>query len=501
MKNIIRLFLLLFSLSAFAQVPQTGGSGGGSTNVRYGISTPTILGTDKKGDEYFRTITGDNTVSASESYLYDGTQWTVRPTTPYVGDWSSIVRYSAGTNTDLSTITSTATSSSGTLLTLANRVTFVGGTVQGNMVVGGASGSITVAKTGDYSIIVIVGIQSAGTTGQYGQLTKNNNTLLMTSPAYSQTNSAGMQIIMTYRGSFVAGDVIDARINSTASGTIGVTSYSYNIGQESGYLPVSGQSGDYFSVVRNTSQTVALGTDILFNTTPIGNLAYNPTTGLVTLLANKRYKIKAKLTARNDGTGTTGRYIIYAFYNELNVQYINGTRIDGTHFLSTSTLNEAGNTEASITLETNSDIQIKVRINGIDGSNWTLDGDRCKLEIEQAGTNVFSFPVTSASIVNGVTNTANTGTSFTANVGFTQVNPASLVSAMTITLPPSPALGDKVQLLFGGTIGANQPVITTPTIAPNSGQSIYGNITFTQAKGGDEIEYTYISANNWFRTK
>jgi len=93
------------------------------------------------------------------------------------------------------------------------------------------------------------------------------------------------------------------------------------------------------------------------------------------------------------------------------------------------------------------------------------------------------------------------GTSFTALAGVTNVNPSTLVSAMTITMPASPNSGDEVTLLFGGTIAAGSQVITTTTISPNTGQSIYGSLTYNQSKGGDAVTYKYIGSNTWFRTK
>jgi hypothetical protein len=107
------------------------------------------------------------------------------------------------------------------------------------MVVSPANGTITIAKTGSYSILITVSFQSAGTTGQWGQLVKNNTTVIGASSAYSQTSSAGMQVVLNYAGDFVAGDFIDVRINSTASGTIGILGYSYNVVQGSGFLPVT----------------------------------------------------------------------------------------------------------------------------------------------------------------------------------------------------------------------------------------------------------------------
>jgi hypothetical protein len=51
----------------------------GSPNVRYGTAAPSVLGTDKKGDEYLRTTSGDGTTNATENYLFDGALWKLIP--------------------------------------------------------------------------------------------------------------------------------------------------------------------------------------------------------------------------------------------------------------------------------------------------------------------------------------------------------------------------------------------------------------------------------------
>ena len=109
----------------------------------------------------------------------------------------------------------------------------------------------------------------------------------------------------------------------------------------------------------------------------------------------------------------------------------------------------------------------------------------------------------SSTTVNNFITSQNTGSSnYTATVGYNYYNPATLTSALTITMPASPVDGDNVTFLFGGTILINSTVITTLTVSPNSGQSIYGAITLNTAKGGDVAQYTYQAANTrWFRIK
>jgi hypothetical protein len=237
MKKIFNILLILLSLQGFGQANFGGGSG--STNVRYGITTPLVLGTDKKGDEYLRTSTGDNTALSSENYVFDGTQWNLRPTSPAVGDWLGIEQHSANNSTNLTTVTSSNSNNFGTLLTTASRVDLTGATVQGGMVVNATNGTITVSKSGTYNIVISVTIQSAGANGQWGQLVKNNATILNLNSGYSQVSSASMQIVFNYSGLFDAGDIIDVRLSASSAGTIGVMGYSYSVVQGSNYLPVT----------------------------------------------------------------------------------------------------------------------------------------------------------------------------------------------------------------------------------------------------------------------
>jgi len=177
------------------------------------------------------------------------------PSSGQTVDYVGAERRSADVNTNLFTIPSTNGTTFGTLLGTANRINLTSATVSGNLAVNGTNGTIAIANTGAYTITTNVSIQSAGTTGQWGQLVKNNATVLTASAAYNQAAGAGLQIVLTYTGNFTAGDLIDVRVNSTAAGTIGVIGYSYNVTQIGstsntvGTLPANDQSAaGYFDI-------------------------------------------------------------------------------------------------------------------------------------------------------------------------------------------------------------------------------------------------------------
>lgn len=54
------------------------GASGVIPNVRFGTSAPSVLGADKKGDEYLVTPSGTNSTHATDSYVFDGSQWNKR---------------------------------------------------------------------------------------------------------------------------------------------------------------------------------------------------------------------------------------------------------------------------------------------------------------------------------------------------------------------------------------------------------------------------------------
>lgn len=226
-----------------------------------------------------------------------------------VGDYSGVVQYAVGTSTNLTTVVSTNVTTSGTLLTAVNRVSLIGATVSGQLVVNAINGTIAISKNGTYSIVVTVNTQSAGLNGQWGQLVKNNATILSVSSAYNQAGGAILQTVFNYTGSFVAGDLIDVRLNANSAGTIGVTGYSYSVVQESGMLPISGSIVDYLNIVTGAIQTVTGNSTVntaaaavtFLTPTSQGSIPFNATTGKITLSAGKTYTLLAKVPSATTG--------------------------------------------------------------------------------------------------------------------------------------------------------------------------------------------------------
>jgi hypothetical protein len=242
----------------------------------------------------------------------------------------------------------------------------------------------------------------------------------------------------------------------------------------SGFSPSTGQTVDYLKVKRtSTSQVLALNTDILFNSSQTGNIPYNPATGLATLSAGKLYRIKSRLVARNDGTGTTGRYILYDILTSANTALPSAANsTTGVQFLATSANNEGGGSEATADFLPTVNTDIKIRISGVDGNNFTLDADRSYLEITQLG----SSP-TIATPLPKVTN-------FTASGTFTR-DPLSTYAIVEM-------VGSGGQGGYGfGTAGAN-----TAYVGMGGGSGAYVKVLLTAAQLGTSQPVTIGAAGS-----
>ena len=80
------------------------------------------------------------------------------------------------------------------------------------------------------------------------------------------------------------------------------------------------------------------------------------------------------------------------------------------------------------------------------------------------------------------------------------VNPASVIASLTLTLPATPLDADQVRVYFGGTVANRAAVVTTLSIAPNTGQAISQFNSPANAFGGDMVTYEYrAAAARWYR--
>ena len=80
------------------------------------------------------------------------------------------------------------------------------------------------------------------------------------------------------------------------------------------------------------------------------------------------------------------------------------------------------------------------------------------------------------------------------------VDPASVIASLTLTLPATPLDADRVEIFFGGTLANQAAVVTTLSIAPNTGHAISQFSAPANAFGGDMVTYKYrAAAARWYR--
>jgi hypothetical protein len=107
----------------------------------------------------------------------------------------------------------------------------------------------------------------------------------------------------------------------------------------------------------------------------------------------------------------------------------------------------------------------------------------------------FAVPYT-ASITSGSSSTVAAG------IYRIDIDPATLLASYTLTMPASPADGQRILIRTGRQIAAGSVVVTSFIISANSGQSLYQAITPTSLSGGDVLEYEYESSTTtWTRIK
>lgn len=79
------------------------------------------------------------------------------------------------------------------------------------------------------------------------------------------------------------------------------------------------------------------------------------------------------------------------------------------------------------------------------------------------------------------------------------LNPSSITASLTVTMPATPYDGEKIEMSAGGTITSGV-VITSLTIAANTGQTLLQSTIPTQIRAGESVSYRYKSSNTtWYR--
>lgn len=97
--------------------------------------------------------------------------------------------------------------------------------------------------------------------------------------------------------------------------------------------------------------------------------------------------------------------------------------------------------------------------------------------------------------------TSGASTTLNDDVKIVKVNPGSILVTHTITLPANPYDRQEITIFFGGTLTSGT-VVTTLTIAANTGHGLIQVSAITTAVFGDCLIYFFDKTDNkWYRKK
>lgn len=83
-------------------------------------------------------------------------------------------------------------------------------------------------------------------------------------------------------------------------------------------------------------------------------------------------------------------------------------------------------------------------------------------------------------------------------IGLLYVDPASLIAALSILMPPNPADGQRFRAVYGGSIGSGT-VVTLITFSANTGQGMIGITTVVGVAGNSALWQYRTSSGKWYR--
>lgn len=172
------------------------------------------------------------------------------------------------------------------------------------------------------------------------------------------------------------------------------------------------------------------------------------------------------------------------------------TSITGTYpnltFNATATPIDTSSLSNRIDLKLNITDTANIRLRPIAGTNTSITGTYPNL----------TFNATSGGSTL-VIQTHTSGTTVTINNSTTWliINPSSVLAAVTVTMPATPADGQLIDISFGGTLTTtNAPVVTNLLIVANTGQGLIGTGTYGEVVTEDHLGYRYNQTlTKWFR--
>jgi hypothetical protein len=139
---------------------------------------------------------------------------------------------------------------------------------------------------------------------------RQGTTDIGTDAQYSTNNTVHVEYNGKIEVNLQSGISYNVYVNSTGNRDAGDYDRVY-YKMVAGNLPVNGQSVDYVSVLRTTSQTVNTGDNIIFNTVKSGNIPYNTSTGTFTLAAGKTYRLTGSVSLDGSNAGSAEIDVIW----------------------------------------------------------------------------------------------------------------------------------------------------------------------------------------------
>ena len=87
----------------------------------------------------------------------------------------------------------------------------------------------TINTTGVYRVTVSVAGEIANANSWYGQLVNNSASVLAVATAYNNASGSNGSLMLSYLGTFTAGDIVDVRLGGITAGNVSVDAFSFNV--------------------------------------------------------------------------------------------------------------------------------------------------------------------------------------------------------------------------------------------------------------------------------
>jgi hypothetical protein len=421
--------------------------------------------------------TGNNAGLVAGYYYWNGSSWATIATASGYSVMSSYMRGSRST-------------AQTTNLTTNSRVAFtqVDNSSGQEIALDRTTGQITLAAGRTYRLMAQVPNMSSGTRPAFAWYNETTSSWIGSqSSVYSTSDPASYIAFGSLSETILTANtttVVSYRIYSGSSlGSLGgnadfnlLGSYPwFDIQVISGNSAVNGQSVDYVSVVRTSSQTVNTGDNLLFNIINGGNIPYNSSTGNFSLTAGKTYRLTGSVSLDGSNAGVSA--IDIAWKTAAGDILGNRGLTISTNYVSTA----AGNGLTDIVYTPTINTTVSLNVISSSSSAKTV-GNYTYANIEQIGSSAFVNPWT----LSGTTTYNSNG-----NVGIGTSSP-SASALLDLTSTNSGLLIPRVALTA-------KSGNTTPIASPTTGLIVYN--TASAGTGGDAVTpgYYYFNGSIWTR--